>query len=386
MEAHLLQENVFIRLFVDAGVTALILSFYFREKLGKCFILSVVFVGLLWSTDFITILIYPAVLQDTTEQSEGRNFLLVILSKLFLFFILVILNHIFRHNDIKYMRGRDWLTFLTMPFFSIAITFVFIRNIQSVIGTEMEKVFAGLAFGLVCMNIIMFYFMQSIGKREYLLREKALLELEVRDKLQLYEAISEKVQDQRRVSHEYKNQLTCMQLLCEREEYENLRQYLKQINGDVLHDLDYIDTNQVFVNAVLNAKYEEAVRNHILVVCKVNDLSGLTMAASELVVLLSNLCNNAIEACVKCEGERRIKLKCVYEEDELILSIRNTYNGELHKTGKYFRTTKVEESQSHGIGLRNVIQIIEKNNGYYAIDYTENKFQISIIIPQKIHE
>lgn len=47
MEAHLLQENVFIRLFVDAGVTALILSFYFREKLGKCFILSVVFVGLL---------------------------------------------------------------------------------------------------------------------------------------------------------------------------------------------------------------------------------------------------------------------------------------------------------------------------------------------------
>lgn len=329
---------------------------------------------------------YPAVLQDTPEVSETNNFLLVILSKLFLFLILVILNHVFRHNDIKYMRGKDWLTFLTMPFFSIAITSAFIRNIQDVIGTKMEKVFAGLAFGLVCMNIVMFYFMQSIGKREYLLREKALLELEVRDKLQLYEAISQKVQIQRRVSHEYKNQLTCMQSLCEREEYEELGRYLEQINGEVLHDLDYIDTNQVFVNAVLNAKYEEALQKHILVVCKVNDLSGLTMSTSDLVVLLSNLFNNAIEACVKCEGERSMKLKCVHEESELILSIKNTYDGELHKVGEHFCTTKVKERESHGIGLKNVVQIIEKNNGYYAIEYTENEFQISIVIPQGIHE
>lgn len=384
--AYLLQKYVFIRQTIDIGLTALILSFYFKARFGKCLVLSAVFVGVLWSTDFIAILIYPPLVQQTTEETAIKNFLVVILAKLVLFLIIVVMNNIFRYNDVKYVRVKDWLTFLIMPFSSIAITSLFIKNIQLVMGTELEQLFVGLAFGLVFMNIIMFYFMQNIGKREYLLREKALLELETRNKFQLYGAISEKIQNQRQISHEYKNQLMCIQSLSEKKEYDKLNEYLKQINEEILHDLDYIDTNNVFVNAVINAKYQEADRKHILVVCKVNDLSGLTIKSSDLVILLSNLLNNAIEACEKCEKERYIRIKCVCEEDELILSIKNSYNGKLNKIGENLYTTKVEERESHGIGLKNVIQVIEKNEGYYAIEHTKNIFQISVVIPQRTHE
>lgn len=386
VEAYLLQKYVFIKQIIDAGLTALILSFYIKEKYGKCFLLSIIFVGLLWSADFITILIYPPLVQQAVDETEIKNFLVVIFAKLVLFLIIVVMNNIFRKNDVKYVKEKDWLTFLIMPFSSIAITSLFIKNIQIVMGTELQQLFVGLAFGLVFMNIIMFYFMQNIGKREYLLREKALLELETRNKLQLYGTILEKVQNQRRISHEYKNQLMCVQSLSEKKEYDKLNQYLKQINEDVLHDLDYIDTNNIFVNAVINAKYQEADRKHILVVCKVNDLSGLTINSSDLVILLSNLLNNSIEACEKCEKDRYIKIKCVCEEDELIFSIKNSYNGKLNKIGENLYTTKVKERESHGIGLKNVIQVIEKNGGYYAIEHTENVFQISVVIPQRTHE
>ena len=56
--------------------------------------------------------------------------------------------------------------------------------------------------------------MKSIGKRGYLLKEKALLELETRNQIYLYETITEKVKEQRKISHEYKNQLICIQALC----------------------------------------------------------------------------------------------------------------------------------------------------------------------------
>lgn len=384
--AYLLQEYIFIKQLIDAGLTALILSFYFKERIGKCLVLSVVFVGVLYSADFITILIYPALAQQATDEYEIASLLVVILAKLILFLLIVIMDNVFRHKDMKYVKAKDWITFLIMPFFSIAITSAFIKNVQIVMGTELEKLFVGLAIGLACMNIMMFYFIQNIGKREYLLREKALLELETRNKLQLYEAISEKVQNQRRISHEYKNQITCIQSLCEKEEYDKLKEYLEQINGEGLHDLDHIDTKHAVANAVLNAKYQEAAQKHILVVCKVNDLSGLTIDSSDLVILLSNLLNNAIEACEKCEKDRAIKLKCVCEEDELILSIKNTYNGKLNKMGGNLYTTKVKERESHGIGLKNVIQVIEKNGGYYAIEHTGNEFQISVVIPQRTHE
>ena len=382
VEAYLLQQYEYLRPIIDAALTALILSLYFKVRFGKCLVLSVVFMGLLWTADFIVILIYPALVEKTAEESEMRSFLLVILAKIFLFLIILIINNIFRRNEVKYIREKDWIAFFIMPFFSIAITLAFIKNIQVVMETELEKLFVELAFGLVCMNIIMFYFIQNISKRESLLREKALLNLETRNKLQLYETISEKVQNQREVSHEYKNQLTCIQSLCEKEEYDKLKEYLKQINGNLLYDLDYIDTNNIFANSVINAKYQEAVRKHILVVCKVNDLSRLTMASSDLVVLLSNLLNNAIEACEKCQKERNFKLKCVCEDDELILSIRNTYNGKLNKAGQELYTTKTEEKESHGIGLKNVMRIIEENGGYYAIEHTGEEFLISIVIPQ----
>ena len=211
------------------------------------------------------------------------------------------------------------------------------------------------------------------------------MELEARNKLQLYETVSDKVQRQRQISHEYKNQIACIQSLVERSEYEELQKYLEQIRGEVLHDLDQIDTNHAIVNAVLNAKYQEAVSRSIVVICRVNDLSGLSMDSSDLVILLSNLLNNAIEACERYQGERIIKIKCIIEDDEFIFSVRNTYDGKLKKIGKNLFTIKKKESESHGFGLKNVIQTIEKNNGYYAIEHTDEEFYISVVIPQETH-
>lgn len=114
--------------------------------------------------------------------------------------------------------------------------------------------------------------------------------------------------------------------------YDELIQYLGRINDNVLHDLDYISTNHVLLNSVINVKYEEAVEHSILFICKINDLSGLTMNPSELVVLLSNLFNNAIEACKKCIGERKIKL--MKKMNEKILGVKG-----INKS--FFKGTKI---------------------------------------------
>ena len=110
------------------------------------------------------------------------------------------------------------------------------------------------------------------------------------------------------------------------------------------------------------------------------------MDSAELVVLLSNLLNNAIDACKKCDGERKLKLKCVYEHGNFILSVKNTYNGKLNVVGETLYTTKKRNKESHGIGLKNVMQVIEKNKGYYAMNYTDTEFYISIVIPQETHK
>lgn len=114
---------------------------------------------------------------------------------------------------------------------------------------------------------------------------------------------------------------------------------------------------------------------------KVSDLSEITISDEDIVVLLSNLLNNAIEACEK-SIEKMIKLKFVIENHQMILSIKNTISDMPVSIDGEFVSTKEDGEESHGIGMKNIVEVIEKYNGKHVIDYDENWFCISMIIPQ----
>ena len=58
--------------------------------------------------------------------------------------------------------------------------------------------------------------------------------------------------------------------------------------------------NHVIVNAILNTKYQESEDKGIVFVVKINDLSHAKIQDEDMVIILSNLLNNAIEACQSC--------------------------------------------------------------------------------------
>ena len=378
LEKHMIVKQVVVIL-----LSVFFVYLYGDWSIRKCVVLSIAFQSLLLIADFITILIKKSLLSDEIRESDLENFVIIVISKLVLFLIVLFINKISYRNEVLYIKENEWVIFFIMPFFSILVLLAIAKNAEFITNEKLKQLFWILAIGLIWMNITMFHFIQSLGKRGYLLREKALLEADKKNQLHLYETVQNQMQDQRKISHEYKNQLMCIQALCVTKKYDELTKYLEQISEAVLHDLDYIDTNHVLANAVLNVKYQEAMKNNILFICKINDLSGLTIDPTDLVVLLSNLLNNAIEACKKCSGLRKLSLKCVYEQGDFILSVKNSFNGKLNLLGGNLYTTKRSERENHGFGLKNVISIVEKNKGNYAMDYTDTEFNISIVIPQE---
>lgn len=66
----------------------------------------------------------------------------------------------------------------------------------------------------------------------------------------------------------------------------------------------------------------------------VNDLSGLTMKEEDIVTLLVNLLDNAMEACEKLDTGRIIRLKMILEDGELTLSVKILCR-DVKKKGKY---------------------------------------------------
>lgn len=134
------------------------------------------------------------------------------------------------------------------------------------------------------------------------------------------------------------------------------------------------------INTIVNIKYAEAVKKDIVFIIRVNDLLHINIKNEDLVVLLSNLLNNAIEACEQCKDKRVIKLKFMIENDDMILSVKNTYNAPIIKRGGSLVTAK-KEKEEHGIGIKNVIKVVEKYHGTYAIQNDDKEFMFSIMIP-----
>jgi len=77
----------------------------------------------------------------------------------------------------------------------------------------------------------------------------------------------------------------------------------------------------VIVNAILNTRYKEATDKGIVFVLKVNNLSNVKICEKDIVLILSNLLNNAIEVCERAK-EKVIKLKFMLEEEQIIISVK----------------------------------------------------------------
>ena len=67
----------------------------------------------------------------------------------------------------------------------------------------------------------------------------------------------------------------------------------------------------------------------------------------------------------------------------IILSVKNTYNQPLIYNNDEIKTSKTVEQDVHGVGIKNIIRIVEKYEGEYVIQNSEREFYFSLIIPIK---
>lgn len=114
-------------------------------------------------------------------------------------------------------------------------------------------------------------------------------------------------------------------------------------------------------------------------VMAVNDLSSLSMSREDIVTLLVNLLDNAIEACEKLDENKMIRFKMILEEGGLTVSVRNPVREPVVIKGKVIATTKGEKDR-HGIGFLNIQSVIEKNQGTSVMECRDGWFCFSAMI------
>ena len=123
----------------------------------------------------------------------------------------------------------------------------------------------------------------------------------------------------------------------------------------------------------------EAIKHNIDIHFEVNDLSGLSLDAIDLTVLLSNLIDNAIEGCERSSPNPSIQIRACIKSDQFNCIIRNT-SLPVRIIHNEIASTK-SNPHLHGFGLSNIKAILNKYCGEYAMSYKDGYFQFIFEIP-----
>lgn len=376
-------EYFVIRQVVGILIFSVFMLWHVRISLKKSFVLAVLFDALLLAMDASVFLIMGWLSLDmeiSDQQHQVVSVLAYLLVKVISFLLILVIKKRFAKKSMEKMLDKEWLRFLFFPLFTIlaisAMLFVF-EYVQTV---EQANLLIVIAFGMVGMNIVVFYLINDIVEKEMKMHENKIFQIQAKNQLEMYQSISESFDNQKRKTHEYKNQISCIESLLDKKQYSKLEEYVKKIDSSLNSEPDAINTNNVIVNAILNTKYQEADAKGIVFVFRVNDLSEIRIDDEDVVTILTNLLNNAIEACEVCEDKKVIKFKFVKEEDRIIIAVKNTYNNDVVYEDGEIKSTKTSNIEEHGVGIKNVLKIIEEYGGSYVIEDNNKEFYFSIII------
>lgn len=279
----------------------------------------------------------------------------------------------FRKKGSLGKQSYKWILLsVFFPLISVVmLAFLFYSSPRDVDVSLGIVIFAGI---LIMANVAIIYVINSIEKATEQEQDLRLLRQQISIQAENYNALKKNYSVQRKSTHEFKRHIQTLNDLLEKDEIDAVREYVKQLQRNRTLKIFNISANHPIIDVILNQKYQVAQEMGINMQVHVNDLSSLSLNSDELVVLLSNLLDNAIEACQRNISHPEIFCSIILEDD-LYISIRNTTEPVEIVNGT-IATTKSNPTE-HGFGLPAVKYILEQLHAEYTFDYNDGWFQFA---------
>jgi len=214
----------------------------------------------------------------------------------------------------------------------------------------------------------------ELQKREYAASVKA------ETLMQNYEQLGAHFHEIQRLKHDMRNHLSMLRIFLKDNRVEEAQNYLEKYSDEVDGITEAVYHEDYIVNAVAHDLLQRS--KTIGANAELNlKASPLRISEPELISLLANITDNALEACAKMpEGcQRLIKLTITRREPYLAIICENSNpggivtdeNGKLHST---------KNETGHGYGLKTIERIATAYDGMVEVTHDENTFTITVAL------
>lgn len=309
---------------------------------------------------------------------DKYNYMLYFLQVLYysIFFIVIrILKN--KYINTHGLKGNfaNYLLHLIIPTLSIAFIVVF-YNFELThhdLYSEMNYIvfFVFLSINIVC--FIIFHHMERLYIKS---KESDIINLKLMMKEQHYIEVEVQNEKIRKFKHDIHNQLVVINNYVQNEFYNDAQDILSSLIKDVDIATYYNFSQNRVINTLINVKYNLMKKEFIIFEYNIKVPSKISILDKDLIAIISNILDNAIEATVKCPlSNRKISMNILYYNGALVINSKNN----IQKMVVDLETHK-RNILEHGLGLKSLFGCVNQYNGVYNWQSNNSEFEINIIM------
>ncbi len=241
-------------------------------------------------------------------------------------------------------------------------------------------------FFIILFLVLMLYIYQlGYSKEENirLLEEQKIYELERTE----FNSLSETTERLRKMKHDMQIYVDAINVLAKDKKWDELIAYTEQYHNTLATTQSAIATGNIAIDCILTAKLDYAEKHGIKTEYSIMAPENFPLDSVELSSILGNIWNNSIEA-----GERLIisdptEHPYIYfyikpYQNMILIHIENNYDGVI-KGSIDGDILSVKQGKEHGLGIRQVKELVEKADGVLQITSDNKIFSVHIMIPDK---
>lgn len=371
--------NAQLILFGFAIVITAALSVFYTGKPYINILLSLVLSVLNAISELITSgLVMLALGNEYTKVAENEfAYAVTVFTSKFLTLVIILIIRAFKtkFKNLSLAKGNSVL-FAFLPVTTVFLMLLMCKMIFAANNMQLNTMFVVASILLYFANIAT---IELLTRQADLTRnqiELSYLKDNMKHQISHYKDILSLQNETKKQRHDLKNFYTAILAMLSSGDVAEAESKISDELNLLSNKENTINTYHPAIDAVIQSKIDVCNENGITTDFKFRYNQSINVDEIELAVIIGNLLDNAIEACIKIDNDERwIKGIISAADDEITISILNSTNGE----SKDLKTNK-SDKVNHGIGLKSVNELVNKYNGQSSYSFDSNEFKAFVVL------
>ena len=366
---------------ITAVITILYTTIFLRGKLYLRIIIPIAVSNI--SIAYLTVSVMSAsgtlqFVQGVALPQSLRYPVLFVADIIYAVFLFIIYR--FGKGKINMRNKSDILAFIVIPLITCTVGLTALMLLKSVDFDGTVQVYVTvIALCTAVMVMIFWYLMIKSGKESQVKTDLMLS----RQREELYKSsvlsTHEQIEKISVMKHDMKSKIMSVGMLISQGEYDKAKAICESAGRSLSTAYTPVHTDNPTLNAIMNVELEKAQSNEINCTYEIADTLK-NMRDADIISLIANLCDNAIEYLAQIPQEQRqMSLSISSYKSYCKVVCKNAVASSVLAENPDLNTTK-DDKTLHGKGMNILRTIAKKYDGELLINEDGNQLTVSVMM------